>query len=118
MTSVTTMQHTQTTPATDRSTSDHRPARRLRLRRQSPAGEVVLGYLDAQAARLAALDLAVRRDKPDAVHQMRVAVRRLRSTLQSFTGIIRGQDTRQLRDELKWLGGVLGAARDAEVLSG
>jgi CHAD domain-containing protein len=88
------------------------------LHRQSPAGEVVLGYLDAQAARLAALDLAVRRDKPDAVHQMRVAVRRLRSTLQSFTGIIRGQDTGQLRDELKWLGGLLGAARDAEVLSG
>ena len=105
-------------PARERAAGSRRPARHLRFSRQSPAGEVVLGYLDAQAARLAALDLAVRRDKPDAVHQMRVAVRRLRSTLQSFSGIIRGQDTRHLRDELKWLGGVLGAARDAEVLSG
>ena len=102
MASVTTVQNKPAALAADRAVGGRhrRPARRPRFSRQSPAGEVVLGYLDAQAARLAALDLAVRRDKPDAVHQMRVAVRRLRSTLQSFTGIIRGQDTRQLRDEL------------------
>jgi len=34
---------------------------------------VVLAYLDAQAAKLSALDLAIRRDKPDAVHQMAAA---------------------------------------------
>jgi CHAD domain-containing protein len=79
---------------------------------------VVLGYLDAQAVRLNALDLAVRRDKPDAVHDMRVTVRRLRSTLQSFGAIVSGPHTRHLRDELKWIGGVLGEARDTEVLAG
>jgi CHAD domain-containing protein len=78
---------------------------------------VVLGYLDAQAAKLSVLDLAVRRDKPDSVHQMRVTVRRLRSTLQSFTGILSGPETEHLRAELKWLGGVLGGARDNEVLA-
>ncbi len=78
---------------------------------------MVLAYLDAQAARLSALDLAVRRDKADAVHQMRVTVRRLRSTLQSFTGIVSGAQTKHLRAELKWLGGVLGGARDTEVLA-
>ena len=78
---------------------------------------MVLAYLDAQAAKLSALDLAVRRDKPDAVHQMRVTVRRLRSTLQSFTGIVSEAETEHLRAELKWLGGVLGAARDNEVLA-
>jgi CHAD domain-containing protein len=78
---------------------------------------VVLAYLDAQAARLSVLDLAVRRDKPDAVHQMRIAVRRLRSTLQTFTGIVPKAETGQLRAELKWLGGVLGDARDTEVLA-
>jgi CHAD domain-containing protein len=77
---------------------------------------VVLAYLDAQAAKLGVLDLAVRRDKPDAVHQMRIAVRRLRSALQSFTGIVAKAETEHLRAELKWLGGVLGAARDNEVL--
>src|ERR1700761_7121907 len=93
-----------------------RPALRRRFTRHSPAGEVVLAYLNAQSARLSVLDLAVRRDKPDAVHQMRITVRRLRSTLQSFTGVVREQDTRHLRAELRWLGGVLGGARDNEVL--
>src|ERR1700756_400298 len=67
---------------------DRRQAHRRRFTSHSPAGEVVLAYLDAQAARLSALDLAVRRDKPDAVHQMRVTVRKLRSALQSFTPVM------------------------------
>jgi CHAD domain-containing protein len=99
-------------------TGGPRPPRRRRFTRRSPAGEVLLAYLGAQDARLSALDLAVRRDKPDAVHQMRVAVRRLRAALQAFTEILPERDTRELRDELKWLGGVLGGARDAEVLAG
>ena len=106
-----------TPPETGLPAHGSRSAHRRRFTRHSPAGEVVLAYLDAQAARLSALDLAVRRDKPDAVHQMRVTVRRLRSTLQSFTGICPGPDTEHLRAELKWLGGVLGAARDTEVLA-
>ncbi|HVT67272.1 MAG TPA: CHAD domain-containing protein, partial [Trebonia sp.] len=77
----------------------------------------MLANLGEQAARLTALDLAVRRDKADAVHQMRVTVRRLRAALQSFTGIVPETETRRLRAELKWLGGQLGAARDTEVLA-
>lgn len=84
---------------------------------QARAAAPVLAYLDEQTAKLKALDPAVRRDEADAVHQMRVTTRRLRSTLQSFTGIFRGAATRQLRGELKWFGGVLGDARDNEVLS-
>jgi CHAD domain-containing protein len=89
----------------------------IRTRSPALAGELVLAYLDTQAARLNVLDQAVRRDQPDAVHQMRVTVRRLRSTLQSFTGIVPEPDTRHLRAELKWLGGLLGDARDTEVLA-
>jgi len=102
--------------ADTRPAAGRRATRRKRFSKHSSAGEMVISYLDAQAARLAALDLAVRRDKPDSVHQMRVTVRRLRSTLQSFTVILPKADTRQLSAELKWLGGVLGAARDVEVL--
>ena len=90
---------------------------RGRLAKHTTAGEAMLAYLSAQTARLNALELAVRQDKPDAVHQMRVAVRRLRATLQSFQGIVSEPDTRHLRAELKWLGGVLGGARDTEVLA-
>jgi CHAD domain-containing protein len=85
--------------------------------RGSTAGEAVLAYLGAQTARLKVLDQAIRRDEPDSIHQMRVTTRRLRSTLQSFPAVLRKQAVRPLRDELKWLGGVLGAAREAEVLS-
>jgi CHAD domain-containing protein len=87
-----------------------------RLTRRSPSGEVVLAYLGAHAARLKSLDPAVRRGEPDSVHQMRVTTRRLRSTFQSFPAILPEPTTRHLCAELKWLGGVLGAARDTEVL--
>ncbi|HLH83491.1 MAG TPA: CYTH and CHAD domain-containing protein [Trebonia sp.] len=94
-----------------------RPRRARRLAGRPAAGEVVLAYLDAQAARLASLDAAVRRDLPDSVHQMRVTTRRLRSALQSFPAILPEPATRHLRGELRWLGAVLGEARDGEVLS-
>jgi CHAD domain-containing protein len=85
-----------------------------RLTRRSQAGEVILAYLDAQSARLKALDPGVRRDEPDAVHQMRVTTRRLRAALQAFPDVLPG--TVHLQGELRWLGQVLGDARDAEVL--
>ena len=88
-----------------------------RLTRRSPSGEVVLAYLDEHAARLKSLDPAVRRDEPDSIHQMRVATRRLRSTLQAFPMIVPEPATRHLREDLKWLGGLLGDARDGDVLS-
>ena len=85
--------------------------------RPASAGDVVLAYLREHAARLKSLDPLVRSDEPDAVHQMRVTTRRLRSTLQSFGKIIPRSGTEGMLTELKWLGGVLGEARDAEVLA-
>ena len=82
---------------------------------RSQAGKVVSAYINAQAAQLKALDPAVRRDQPDAVHQMRVTTRRLRAALQAFPKVVPAS-TAHLRDELRWLGQVLGDARDAEVL--
>ncbi len=81
------------------------------------AGDMVLAYLRVHAARLKSLEPAVRADEFDAVHQMRVATRRLRAALRSFGSVIPRSDSQQLAGELKWLGGLLGAPRDAEVLS-
>ena len=58
----------------------------------------------------------MRADQPDAVHQMRVATRRLRATLRSFGEVIPRPASAALDAELHWLGGLLGQARDAEVL--
>ncbi|MFF3324438.1 CHAD domain-containing protein [Streptomyces sp. NPDC002889] len=81
------------------------------------AGEYVLAYLRGQRDAIVALDPAVRRDLPDSVHQMRVATRRMRSAFRTFGKIVDRGVTDPLGDELKWLAGELGVARDQEVLS-
>ncbi len=94
-----------------------KPSNRAAPTASSAAGEVVLAYLRAHTETLKALDPMVRMGEHDAVHQMRVAARRLRSTLRSFRYILAPEDTSELAADLQWLGGVLGAARDGEVLA-
>jgi CHAD domain-containing protein len=53
-------------------------------------------------------------EDPEGVHQMRVAVRRIRAALKA-EGATLGETVDQLQEELKWLGGVLGAVRDLDV---
>ncbi len=78
--------------------------------------EVVGERIAEQSQRIIRLDPAVRRDSPDAVHQMRVAARRLRSALATYRPMLRKKETEPLREELRHLGRVLGDARDLEVL--
>ena len=51
------------------------------------------------------------------MHDMRVATRRLCGALKSFRKILGMPGGGPLRAELTWLGGVLGKARDNEVLA-
>jgi CHAD domain-containing protein len=88
-----------------------------RPRPSSSAGDVVLAYLRLQAHALTSLEPRVRAGEFDSVHQMRVAVRRLRATLRTFDQVIPVTDSEHLDRELQWLGQVLGHARDAEVLA-
>jgi len=101
---------------------DPRPASPLTapgpLTKDSTAAQVVLAYLRAQTGKLKSLDPMVRGDEPDSVHQMRVTTRRLRAVLRAFRRVLPRRTTRALDAELKWLGGELGRARDAEVLAG
>jgi len=52
----------------------------------------------------------------DALHQARIALRRLRSAFSLFRPTARGKDYQLLRDELGWLAGQLGDARNLDVL--
>jgi CHAD domain-containing protein len=56
-------------------------------------------------------------DDPEAVHQMRVAIRRMRVALR-INPDLPGPAGTELRGELGWLGGELGVVRDLDVLSG
>jgi len=51
----------------------------------------------------------------EAFHQMRVALRRLRSALATVRSMLPIEQYRWLREELKWLAGNLGPARDWDV---
>ncbi|MFI6760679.1 CHAD domain-containing protein [Micromonospora sp. NPDC050417] len=85
------------------------------------AADVVTNAIRRGVGRVLAHDPLVRLRAPvgdddTAVHQMRVGCRRLRSDLRTFRSLLRPEWVGPLRDELKWLADVLGAARDAEVL--
>lgn len=59
--------------------------------------------------------LRVRRN-PEALHQARVSLRRLRSAISLYRDILGDAESERLKGELKWLAGVLGRARDVDVL--
>ena len=93
------------------------PAAAPKAERARSAGQVVLAYLRSQVEQLRRYDRLVRQDAPDAVHQMRVAARRMRSALQAFGRVLDREATRELTAELKWAAGELAGARDAEVMA-
>ena len=62
-------------------------------------------------------DRAVRADVYDSVHQMRVTTRKIRSLLQASEGAFGITDDAWILNELRTLAGLLGIARDAEVLA-
>src|SRR5207302_6077556 len=74
-------------------------------------------YLRAQRDAIRDNDQGVRDGDPEAVHDMRVATRRMRSTLRTFRPLLDATRTEPLRRELHWLAGLLGAVRDGDVMA-
>lgn len=91
-------------------------AKTPKVKPRSSAADAVLAYLHTQLAALKRHDPLARTETPDAVHQMRVALRRSRSALQIAKDIIDRSATAELVAELRWAGQELGSARDLEVL--
>ncbi|MGW3992091.1 CYTH and CHAD domain-containing protein [Amycolatopsis sp. NPDC004772] len=83
-----------------------------RVGKKPSAGEVVLASLREHYGRLRRADVGVRLDADDAVHQMRVAIRKLRSTLRTFDSVV---ESAGIVGELQWLGRQLSPFRDTEV---
>jgi CHAD domain-containing protein len=85
--------------------------------KDATVAEVVRRAVAASVIRLIRNDAGVRLgDDPEAVHQARVATRRIRSDLRTFRDVVEPTWAIPLREELRWLGGELGAVRDADVL--
>jgi CHAD domain-containing protein len=83
----------------------------------SPAKDVIKSVFSESIASLLRHDPLVRTSgDPEAVHQARVATRKLRSHLRTFGPLLDAEWTEPLRTELGWLALGLGAVRDREVL--
>lgn len=80
------------------------------------ADAAVRGYLFDQVERVLELDPRVRLGEEDAVHQMRVATRRIRTVLQGFPSVVDRTAVRGTAAALRELAASLGTARDLEVL--
>jgi CHAD domain-containing protein len=84
----------------------------------STIGEVVRAAVASALARMVAHDPGVRLGyDPEDVHQARVGTRRLRSDLRTFRPLLDREWVAGLREEAGWYAGLLGAVRDAEVLT-
>ncbi len=85
--------------------------------RPEPPSDPVHRAVAEQIAKLREFDRDVRADTDDAVHQMRVTIRRIRSLLQACEADFSLTDDATILSELRELASVLGGARDAEVLA-
>ena len=86
----------------------------------SPAGSLgslVQDYIDVQCGVILEARTAIEARDEDAVHPVRVAIRRLRATLSTFGGVYRLVDRETLAQEAKWAGLLLGDVRDLQVLA-
>ena len=84
---------------------------------EAPAKDVIQNVLAESVAALLHNDPLVRTGRdPEAVHQARVATRKMRSNLRTFGPLLDPGWTEPLRSELGWLAMGLGAVRDREVL--
>ena len=94
------------------------PVQEAAPRKDAPAVEHLRAYLRAQLEAIERHDPAVRvGSDPEDLHKLRVAVRRSRAALREAHALLGDEPGRTLRDELKWLGGRLGPARDLDVLT-
>ncbi len=100
----------------DKATVEPDPPRPGRVRPGDPAGAAVEATLRTHVRAFMAHDPGVRRHLDDAVHQMRVSARRMRSALRMFRPLLDHAWAESLRAEIAWVASSLGGARDAEVM--
>src|SRR2546425_795562 len=97
------------------------PVARLRTRRRrwslrGREGEELAELVDDRVSVLQRGRVVERFREIEPLHQMRVGTRRLRSDLRTFRPLLDREWADGLREELRWLGGVLGEVRDLDVM--
>lgn len=80
------------------------------------AGPVLLAYLQEQLAAVVAADDAVRREDEHGLKDLRVGLRRLRTSLATYRPLVDREVTDPLRDRMQVVARGLGGARDDQVV--
>ena len=94
------------------------PAVNPPLEPSASAGEAFQGIAGAALAQIIANARVLAETRlTEAVHQLRVGVRRLRSALSLFGPMLTGAESALIKAELEWLAGALDAARDLDVFN-
>ena len=88
------------------------------LHRGMAAEDALAVILRRCLAHLLANEAAARAGKEEGVHQMRVALRRLRVALQLFRSMLPEVERSWVSGEVKWLASALGRARNWDVVNG
>jgi CHAD domain-containing protein len=80
----------------------------------SSGARALLRYVNAQIDQIVLGDIELRRGR-DPIHDTRVAIRRLRSTLRVFGKMLEPSAIERLDEDLRWFAGLLGEVRDCQV---
>ena len=78
------------------------------------AEEALARYMHSQIEQIFAGDVGLRRGQ-DPLHDTRVAIRRLRSTLRVFGKLLERSAIEGVKEELRWFADLIGAVRDCQV---
>ncbi|MGF9763538.1 CHAD domain-containing protein [Microvirga sp. 0TCS3.31] len=92
-------------------------AEKIRLAKNATCAEAFQVIARSCLAQMVQNEALVRLTQdPDALHQMRVGLRRLRAAISLFgTQLLTDPESAEIRDNLRWAGQALGAARDLDV---
>jgi len=94
-----------------------RPAVDVPMRRRAPAGEAARDVLRECLEQIAAnLRVVETLDHPEGPHQLRIGLRRLRSTFAVFTPVLGCAEADRLNAEARWLGQEVSHLRDLDVV--
>jgi triphosphatase len=92
-------------------------APKLHLTPDMTAGESFQHIIRSSFSHLTANDDCARLNlHVEGVHQCRIALRRLRSAFKIYRPLLRRKRVKPIEDDVRWLGKILGTARDLDVL--
>lgn len=81
------------------------------------AGALLVAALREYRDELVLHDPLVRQDQSESIHDMRIATARFRAAVGTFHRLLADDEASMLRAELGWIGHILGAVRDLDVIS-